>query len=82
MRGKPKPGDIFAVLAGDFMGEFFVFIEGSKEYTFLSLPDFHIRKVPKNKYLLGIKDSILEFQETLPSDIFNDCIIKYNQIKS
>ena len=79
---KPKPGDIYAVTAGDFMGEFFVFMEGTSEYIFLSLPDFHIRSVPKNKYELGVHSNIIEHQEKLPDDIYKECLDKYNQIKS
>ena len=52
------------------------------DYIFLSLPDFHIRNVPKTKYDLAMENNILDFRERLPKNIFNDCIAKYNQIKS
>ena len=75
------PGNIYAVTAGDYMGEFFLFMEESNDYIFLSLPDFHIRNVPKDKYTMAVENHILDFRERLPKNIFNDCITKYNQIK-
>ena len=78
---KPTVGNIYAVNNGDYMGEFFVLVENSDSLIFLSLPDFYIRKVPTDKYDIGIKENILEFQEKLPQDIFKECIKKYNEIK-
>ena len=77
-----SPGNIYAVTAGDYMGEFFLFMEELEDYIFLSLPDFHIRTVPRDKYKFAIENNILDFRERLPKNIFNDCITKYNQIKS
>lgn len=78
---KPLVGHIYAVNGGDYMGEFFVLVEHESDLIFLSLPDFHIRRVPIDKYDIGIKEKILEFQEKLPKDIFKECIKKYNEIK-
>ena len=81
----PRQGDIgniYAVTSGDYMGEFFVLMEETNEYIFLSLPDFHIRHVPKEKYKLGVENKILDFQEVLPKDIFNECLNKYTEINT
>lgn len=64
------------------MGEFWVLMDKNDEYVFLSLPDFKIRNVTQDKFDIGVKENILEFQEKLPKDIFNDCLEKYNTLKS
>ena len=79
---KPKIGNIYAVTGGDYMGEFFVLMESGSSYTCMSLPDFHIRSVPKDKFKFGIYNNILDFQETLPQEIFKDCLQKFNEIKA
>ena len=78
---KPEVGNIYAVDGGDYMSEFFVLVEKLQDYIFLSLPDFYIRRVPKEKYNSGIKDKILMFQEKLPTEIFQECCNKYNELK-
>ena len=76
-------GHIYAVASGDYMGEFLVLVEEKEDQcVFLSLPDFHIRDVPKEKYKWGIKHKILDFREKLPKDVFMECNKKYNEIKS
>jgi hypothetical protein len=79
---KPQLGNIYAVNAGTYMGEFLVLVEESDQYIFLSLPDFHIRHVPREKYQLGIENKILDFREKLPEDVFVQCISKYNELKA
>ena len=76
-------GSIYAVTGGDYLGEFFVLMEQKNDdYIFLSLPDFKIRQVPLKNHQFAIKNNILELQEKLPSDIFNECRTKYNQINA
>ena len=42
---------IYAVNSGDYLGEFFVYMESNEnEYRFLSLPKMQLRKVPKDKF--------------------------------
>ena len=79
---KAVNGNIYAVTAGDYMGEFFVLVEQTDQYVFLSLPDFNIREVSQEQYKIGIESSVLDFQEKLPKDVFNECIKKYNELKS
>ena len=51
-------GDIYAVTGGDYMGEFFVLMEHTDDgYIFLSLPDFNIRPVPRDKYQFAIENT-------------------------
>jgi len=79
---KKKLGNIYAVTGGDYMGEFFVLVEETnKDYIFLSLPDFYVRHVPKDKYEFGVQNKILDFREKLPQDIFKDCMNKYTELK-
>ena len=83
MPRKCNIGNIYAITSGDYMGEFFVLMEQTNESNiFLSLPDFHIRHVPKEKYEVGIENKILDFQEVLPKDVFTECLNKYNEIKN
>jgi hypothetical protein len=79
---EPVKGNIYAVTAGDYMGEFFVLMDNNTDYVFLSLPDFHIRTVSEDKLQIGLDKNILDFREKLPVDIFKECIKKYNEIKS
>lgn len=78
---KVSIGNIYAVSSGTYMGEFWVLMDDNGDYQFLSLPDFKIRRVVSDKFKIGIDKDILEFQEKLPKNIFNDCFKKYNSIK-
>lgn len=78
----PKKGFIYAVTAGTFLGELFVYVEKTKNsYSFLSLPDMKIRDVPLDKFEFGLKNSILEPVKRLPRDIYNTCIKQFNKNK-
>jgi hypothetical protein len=79
---RPEIGNIYAVDAGDYMGEFFVLVEKTNELIFLSLPDFKIRHVPEDKYNSGLNEKILMFREKLPPEIFQECYDKYHELKA
>lgn len=65
-----KRGDVYAVQAGDFVGQFFNFIKkDGGEYVFLSTPLMEIRKVPVEKFDFAKENGIIEYVETLPKHI-------------
>ena len=80
----PLKKGAYAVERGDFVGEFFVFIESKLEdHYFLSLPKMLIRKVPLKSFNTGIKEKIIVFVEKLPDSIYRVCFEQYkkNQLK-
>lgn len=79
----PRPGDIFAVTTGLYIGEFFVFTETvNDEHMFLSLPKMLVRTVPKVNYDHAIKNKIISYIERLPKDIFSVCQMQYKKNKN
>lgn len=78
----PKKGCVYAITAGKFLGELFVFVEKKSEtFMFLSLPTMTIRDVPVDKFELGLKERIIDIVERLPRDIFSICIKQYRKNK-
>jgi hypothetical protein len=76
----PKTGFIYAVVTGTYAGQLFVFIETTKEdHCFLSIPQMVNRKVPINKFELGLKNKIVETVERLPKQIYNICTKQYRK---
>lgn len=80
---KLKKGDVYAVQAGDFVGQFFNYvIQSDKCYCFLSTPLMEIQKVPKEKFDFAVENGIIEYVETLPRNIFKVIKAEYdNQSK-
>ena len=71
---------MYAVTGGKYLGEFFVFVEKSKNmYIFISLPKLEHREVPHDKFVIGIKDKILDKVEKLPDDVFETCLAQYRK---
>lgn len=67
-----KKGDVYAVQAGDFVGQFFNFIKKDRdEYIFLSTPLLEIQRVPKEKFDFAKENGIVEYVENLPKNIFS-----------
>jgi hypothetical protein len=70
---------IYAVNAGDYAGEFFVFmdvIEG--RYNFLSLPKNECRHVPEDAFNRGVKQRIITFIQSLPNNVFEICKAQFD----
>lgn len=79
----PKIRDIYAVTTGLYIGEFFVYVEESKDtFYFLSLPKMINRAVPKDNYFHAIKNKIILFVERLPNEIFNVCNLQFKKNKN
>jgi hypothetical protein len=73
---------IFAVTAGDYLGQFLLCVEyNSENHVFLSLPDFNIIEVSHIEVDRGINSKVLDFIEKVPSKYFKECIDKYKQVK-
>ena len=73
-----KPGAIFGISRGTYLGEFFVYIEHTNTHMcFLSLPKMLNRSIPHNKFTTGIESGVLEFQENLPTKIKQICVQQY-----
>ena len=73
-----KPGAIFGISAGAYLGEFFVYIEHTDSHVcFLSLPKMQSRMIPYDKFITGIESGVLEFQENLPTKIKQLCVKQY-----
>ena len=67
----PNVGHVYAVLTGTYVGEMLVFVEETNsEYKFISLPKNINREVPKDKFVLGLSDKIVEPVEKIPNGIF------------
>lgn len=80
---KPKFGNLYAVQAGDYVGELLLFIEkDEKEYNFLSIPLMTNRSVPIGKFDFALKESILEFVERVPSYVRKTSKIKFYENKA
>lgn len=75
---KPKVGYVYAVTAGEYLGEFLVYMESQAgSLMFLSLPDMKIRSIPDKEVTSGIDNNILDKVEKLPSDVFSVCKAQY-----
>jgi len=78
----PRQPFIYAVTAGKYLGELLVYAEKkSDNYIFLSLPDMGIRRIPVEKFDLGIKDKIVDVVEKLPAYVHRTCMMQYNKNK-
>lgn len=71
----PVKKNAYAVTTGFYVGEILVFVNESEDYyNFISIPKNINRKIPVNKFFLGIDQSILEHVEEIPDDVF--CILE------
>jgi len=78
----PRRRGAYAVVTGDYVGEFLVFMESiNSEYMFLSLPKMIIRKVPLDAFKRGIKGKIIDLVKVLPSNVFTVCKAQYFKLK-
>lgn len=81
----PRTKTVYAVTKGAYLGEMFILVENdksTKEYGFLSLPDMHVRRVPYEKFDLGISNKIIDVVKKIPSDVYKTCVKQYFKNKS
>jgi hypothetical protein len=68
----PVKKNAYAVTTGFYVGEILVFVNKLEDYyNFISIPKNINRKIPVNKFSLGIDQSILEHVEEIPDDVFS-----------
>jgi hypothetical protein len=76
----PRVRHIYAVTAGDYVGQFFVYIEKvDNSYCFLTLPDMYVRYVPTQEFEDGIDKKIVDPVEKMPLEVFNICVAQYRK---
>jgi hypothetical protein len=76
----PKQRHVYAVTGGKYLGELLVFMKDKgSTYSFLSLPDMHIRDIPADKFKFGIKEHIVEVVERLPKYAYKACVAQYTK---
>lgn len=73
----PKKRLVYAVTKGTYLGELWVCVENTKSYKFLSLPEMHVRDIPKDKFDLGLKEGILDVVNKLPNYVYKVCYKQY-----
>lgn len=67
----PIRGYSYAVTTGTYVGEMLVYVEEQTEnYKFISIPKNINREVPKDKFNLGLDNSIVEIVEEIPKSIY------------
>jgi len=75
---EPIKRGFYAINTGIFAGEFFVYVEQTKEtFNFLSLPKMMFRSVPKDSFAVGLKNKIISFVKSLPTDVYKLCVKEY-----
>ena len=79
----PKKKTIYAITGGKYLGELFVFMEEKDNcLLFLSLPEMHVREVPKEKFNFGLEEKIIEVVKKIPSLVYNVCKAQYLKNKT
>ena len=77
-----KKRGAYAVVTGDYIGEFLVYMESDDtDNIFLSLPKMIIRKVPMDAFNRGVNNKIVDLVKVLPSDVFSVCRAQYYKLK-
>jgi hypothetical protein len=61
----------YAVTTGAYVGEILVFVEETSDnYNLISIPKNENREIPKDKFEMGLIESIVEEVEQIPKDIY------------
>lgn len=67
----PINGYSYAVITGAYVGEMLVYIEQNDgDYKFISIPKNVNREVPKDKFVIGLNEGIVEVVSEIPKDIY------------
>jgi len=76
----PKPRHVYAVTTGDYVGQFFVYVEQvDNSFCFLTLPDMCVKYVPVQEFLDGIDKKIVDPVEKMPAEVFDICVAQYRK---
>ena len=75
-----KPGNVYAVTTGKYLGEFLVYIETKgNDICFLSLPKMINKKISKEDVQFAMSQDIIEYQESLPGHVKSVCLEQYQK---
>lgn len=75
---EPIKRGFYAVNTGIYAGEFFVYVEKTNNtFNFLSLPKMLFRSVPTESFSVGLKNKIISFIKSLPTDVYELCVKEY-----
>jgi hypothetical protein len=68
----PVKKHAYAVTTGLYVGEIMVFVEECNDsYNFISIPKNINRQIPIGKFQFGLDESIVEYVEEIPDDVFS-----------
>lgn len=84
-RKKKLCGNIYCVQSGERAGEFLLFLdydEDRKVHSVLTLPECDPIFVSNIEYDRYMESDLLDFVETLPKDIVDECKLEFNLRKS
>tara|TARA_R110000772_G_scaffold65422_3_gene146031 strand:+ start:1379 stop:1642 length:264 start_codon:yes stop_codon:yes gene_type:complete len=77
---KIKKGDLFAVQAGDYVGQMFAVVDLTKDVVdCLSVPSMQNVIITKEKFDFGRNNGIIEYVETLTTDVFTVIHAQYTK---
>ena len=76
-----KGGDVYAVQAGDYVGELWIYMESDEDNHYFLAPNKVNREIPKEKFDFGKEHDIIEFVETTPRNIFKVLKEQYDKNK-
>ena len=73
-------GDLFAVQSGDYVGQMFAVVDLTTDVIdCLSVPDMKNVNVTKEKFDFGRNNGIIEYVETLTTDVFTVIQAQYTK---
>jgi len=79
----PKKKIVYAVTGGKYLGELFIYMEEKEDnFYFLSLPEMHVREVPKEKFNFGLNEKIIDVVKKIPSYVYKVCKAQYLKNKT
>jgi hypothetical protein len=77
---KLQPGNVYAVQTGDYAGEMLVYVLTDFMYhKFLSIPLMKNRNIPKEKFVFGMNNHIIEFVERVPKKFYSIIEAQYQK---
>lgn len=77
---KLKEGNVYAVQTGDYAGEMLVYISTDFMYhKFLSIPLMKNRNIPKDKFIFGMNNRIIEYVERVPKKFLSVIEAQYQK---
>lgn len=76
-------GDTYGCTTGDYVGSMLIYIEkDAKNYNFLKVPDMVNMSIPKEKFDVGLENSIIEYIERVPNYVKKTSKLKFDLNKN